>query len=133
MAMGRNAEAEQESQVLPRVEKASMYDRSGLTKETRNEVLTKAGSTKGVRHFEFQCVCSTIQYEVGDVVELLSSENPSAIDAFLEHCDLDPKSFITVMSFYATAEHEKERPQYFASPEGRDDLYNYNQEERKHS
>ncbi|RWW16918.1 hypothetical protein GW17_00019172 [Ensete ventricosum] len=36
-----------------------------------------------------------------------------------------------VMSFYATAEHEKERLQYFASPEGMDDLYQYNQRERR--
>ncbi|XP_019058916.1 PREDICTED: NADPH-dependent diflavin oxidoreductase 1 isoform X1 [Tarenaya hassleriana] len=36
-----------------------------------------------------------------------------------------------VMSFYATAEHEKERLQYFASAEGRDDLYKYNQKERR--
>ncbi|CAK7332257.1 unnamed protein product [Dovyalis caffra] len=36
-----------------------------------------------------------------------------------------------VMSFFATAEHEKERLQYFASPEGRDDLYEYNQKERR--
>jgi len=34
------------------------------------------------------------------------------------------------MSFFATAEHEKEKLQYFASPEGRDDLYQYNQESR---
>ncbi|CBI20335.3 unnamed protein product, partial [Vitis vinifera] len=32
--------------------------------------------------------------------------------------------------FFATAEHEKERLQYFASPKGRDDLYQYNQKER---
>lgn len=35
------------------------------------------------------------------------------------------------MSFFATAEHEKEKLQYFASPEGRDDLYQYNQRERR--
>lgn len=35
------------------------------------------------------------------------------------------------MSNYATAAHEKERLQYFASPEGRDDLYQYNQKERR--
>lgn len=35
------------------------------------------------------------------------------------------------MSYFATAEHEKERLQYFASPEGRDDLYEYNQKERR--
>lgn len=36
-----------------------------------------------------------------------------------------------VMSFFATAEHEMERLKYFASPEGRDDLYQYNQKERR--
>lgn len=35
------------------------------------------------------------------------------------------------MSHFATASHEKERLQYFASPEGRDDLYQYNQKERR--
>ncbi|KAF9625563.1 hypothetical protein IFM89_024336 [Coptis chinensis] len=35
------------------------------------------------------------------------------------------------MRFFATAEHEKERLQYFASPEGRNDLYQYNQKERR--
>ncbi|XP_072071767.1 NADPH-dependent diflavin oxidoreductase 1-like isoform X2 [Arachis hypogaea] len=39
--------------------------------------------------------------------------------------------FFEVMSFFATAEHERERLQYFASPEGRDDLYQYNQKERR--
>lgn len=38
---------------------------------------------------------------------------------------------LQVMSFFATAEHEKERLKYFASPEGRDDLYQYNQKERR--
>ncbi|KAI3983682.1 hypothetical protein MKX01_001086 [Papaver californicum] len=39
--------------------------------------------------------------------------------------------FFEVMSLFATAEHEKERLQYFASTEGRDDLYRYNQKERR--
>ncbi|KAI3857634.1 hypothetical protein MKW98_028898 [Papaver atlanticum] len=39
--------------------------------------------------------------------------------------------FFEVMIFFATAEHEKERLQYFASTEGRDDLYRYNQKERR--
>ncbi|KAF6153981.1 hypothetical protein GIB67_037685 [Kingdonia uniflora] len=39
--------------------------------------------------------------------------------------------FFEVMSFFATAEHEKERLQYFSSPKGRDDLYQYSQKERK--
>jgi sulfite reductase alpha subunit-like flavoprotein len=60
--------------------------------------LTKAESTKDVRHFEFQFVSSTIEYEVGDVVELLPSQNSSVVDAFIERCGLDPESFITVSS-----------------------------------
>lgn len=36
-----------------------------------------------------------------------------------------------VMSFFATAEHERERLKYFASAEGRDDMYQYNQKERR--
>lgn len=40
-------------------------------------------------------------------------------------------SSFQVMSFFATAEHEKEKLQYFGSPEGRDDLYQYNQRERR--
>jgi len=38
---------------------------------------------------------------------------------------------LQVMSYFATAEHERERLKYFASPEGRDDLYQYNQKERR--
>jgi hypothetical protein len=33
------------------------------------------------------------------------------------------------MSYFATDENEKEKVQYFASPEGRNDLYSYNQKE----
>ncbi|RWW72919.1 hypothetical protein BHE74_00019244 [Ensete ventricosum] len=78
-----------------------------------------------------------IDYQVGDVLEILPSQNPAAVDAFIQRCNLDPNCYITVcsfflvMSFYATAEHEKERLQYFASPEGMDDLYQYNQRERR--
>lgn len=39
--------------------------------------------------------------------------------------------FFEVMIHYATADHEKERLKYFVSPEGRDDLYQYNQRERR--
>lgn len=42
-----------------------------------------------------------------------------------------PLNIFQVMSMFATAEHEKERLQYFVSPEGRDDLYQYNQRERR--
>lgn len=38
----------------------------------------------------------TIQYEVGDVLEVLPSQNPAAVDAFIQRCNLDPESLITV-------------------------------------
>ncbi|CAL5324842.1 unnamed protein product [Camellia sinensis] len=135
----------------------------------KNHPLTIAGSGKDVRHFEFEPVSSIIEYEVGDVLEILPGQNPAAIDAFIQHCNLNPETYITVhprgaenhlldskvpiklktfveltmdvasasprryffevMSYFASAQHEKEKLQYFASPEGRDDLYQYNQKE----
>ncbi|KAM5580970.1 NADPH-dependent diflavin oxidoreductase 1 [Rosa sericea] len=143
-----------------------------ILKLVKNQPLTKSSSKdKEVHHFEFEFVSSAIEYEVGDVLEILPSQNPAAVDAFLLRCNLDPEAFITVhpletenqlldthvpiklkkfveltmdvasasprryffevMSMFATAEHEKERLQYFVSPEGRDDLYQYNQRERR--
>ncbi|KAK2659649.1 hypothetical protein Ddye_006182 [Dipteronia dyeriana] len=72
-------------------------------KMIKNQPLTTAGGGKDVRHFEFEFVSSAIQYEVGDALE--------------------------VMSYFAKAKHERERLQYFASPEGREGLYQYNQKE----
>ncbi|XP_068336164.1 NADPH-dependent diflavin oxidoreductase 1 isoform X3 [Pyrus communis] len=143
-----------------------------ILKLVKNEPLTKSGfKDKEVHHFEFEFVTSPIPYEVGDVLEVLPSQNPAAVDVFIRRCNLDPESFITVhpsemenqlldtcipiklktfveltmdvasasprryffevMSMFATAEHEKERLQYFISPEGRDDLYQYNQREQR--
>ncbi|KAI4382278.1 hypothetical protein MLD38_008259 [Melastoma candidum] len=43
-----------------------------------------------------------------------------------------PRRYVfEVMSYFAEAQHEKERLLYFASSEGRDDLYEYNQKERR--
>ncbi|XP_057950039.1 NADPH-dependent diflavin oxidoreductase 1 isoform X2 [Malania oleifera] len=142
---------------------------------TKNQPLTRAGCGKDVRHFEFEAISSAIEYEVGDVLEILPEQNPTAVDAFIKRCNLNPDSLISVhsregdycpdttinapdvplklrtyveltmdvasasprryffevMSFFATAQHEKERLQYFASPEGRDDLYQYNQKDRR--
>ncbi|ONM38390.1 NADPH reductase TAH18 [Zea mays] len=50
-------------------------------------------------------------------------------DRDVRHFELEDPS--SVMSFFATSEREKERLQYFASPEGRDDLYQYNQKESR--
>uniref|UniRef100_A0A0E0N236 NADPH-dependent FMN and FAD-containing oxidoreductase n=1 Tax=Oryza rufipogon TaxID=4529 RepID=A0A0E0N236_ORYRU len=100
-----------------------------------NRCLTKENSDRDVRHFELENPSSGITYQVGDALEILPSQSPSAVDSFIERCKLDPDCYITVrakdrvMSFFATAEHEKEKLQYFASPEGRDDLYQYNQKE----
>lgn len=37
--------------------------------------------------------------------------------------------FFEVLHHFAAAEHERERLEYLSSPEGRDDLYRYNQRE----
>ncbi|KAI3813494.1 hypothetical protein L1987_18219 [Smallanthus sonchifolius] len=142
-------------------------------KMVKNQLISRPGCGKDVRHFEFEALSSTIKYEVGDVVEILPVQNPEVIDAFVKRCNLNPESYIIVkhrnsgdfpedgvtnvpinlkrfieltmdiasasprryffevMSFYASAQHEKERLEYFASPEGRDDLYQYNQKERR--
>lgn len=39
-----------------------------------------------------------IEYEVGDIVEVLPSQNPIAVDTFMQRCKLNPESFITVCS-----------------------------------
>ncbi|KAH6797092.1 Flavodoxin family protein [Perilla frutescens var. hirtella] len=141
-------------------------------KMTKNDRLSRVDSGKDVRHFEFEAVSCSIDYDVGDILEVLPSQSPDALDAFMQRCNLNPESYITVqardnkhhgflkpsspvklksfveltmdvasaspkryffevMSYFATAEHEKERLQYFSSPEGRDDLYQYNQKERR--
>ncbi|KAM7272669.1 hypothetical protein ACFE04_027332 [Oxalis oulophora] len=145
-------------------------------KMIKNQHLTGGNFGKDVRHLEFEFASSTIEYDVGDVLDILPSQNPDHVDSFIQRCDLDSDSYITVhpremgdhlldthinvsrvpvklkdfvlwtmdvasasprryffevMSFFATAEHEKERLEYFASPEGRDDLYKYNQKERR--
>jgi sulfite reductase alpha subunit-like flavoprotein len=37
-----------------------------------------------------------INYKIGDALEILPSQNPSAVDAFIERCNLDPDCYITV-------------------------------------
>lgn len=141
-------------------------------KMVKNLPLTKSNCGKDVRHFEFEFVSHVIEYDVGDVLEILPSQDAAAVDAFIQRCKLNPDSFITVspremnncgahvskipirlntfveltmdvssasprryffeiMSYFATTEHERERLKYFASPEGREDLYQYNQKERR--
>ncbi|KAI4346834.1 hypothetical protein L6164_007697 [Bauhinia variegata] len=141
-------------------------------KMVKNLPLTRSNCGKDVRHFELEFVSQAIEYDVGDVLEILPGQDSAAVDAFIQRFNLDPDSFITVtqrgkndcgaqastvplklksfveltmdvasasprryffevISYFATAEHEKERLKYFASPEGRDDLYQYNQKERR--
>ncbi|XP_072961674.1 NADPH-dependent diflavin oxidoreductase 1 isoform X1 [Typha angustifolia] len=141
-----------------------------------NKRLTKEGDDRDVRHFELESSSSVIDYQIGDALEVLPSQNPISVDAIIQRCNLNPDCYITiqprdtekesldphvngtvrpiklrsfvalamdiasasprryffeVMSFYAAAEHEKEKLEYFASPEGRDDLYQYNQKEHR--
>ncbi|TQD77230.1 hypothetical protein C1H46_037237 [Malus baccata] len=108
-----------------------------------SQVSSKSGcKDEEVHHFEFEFVSSPIPYEVGDVLEVLPSQNPAAVDAFLLRCNLDPESFITLLLDAISSRQESsmsgvclhplnmEKKDYFVSPEGRDDLYQYNQRER---
>lgn len=142
----------------------------------RNQRLTKEDSYRDVRHFELEDRCSPISYQVGDALEILPSQDPSSVEAFINRCKLDPECHITIrakggdrlskgsptnssmdpiklktfvaltmdvasasprryffeiMSYFATYETEKEKLQYFTSPEGRNDLYSYNQKENR--
>lgn len=48
----------------------------------------------------FKCAlpsAQTIQYGVGDVLEVLPGQDPSAVDAFLQRCNLNPESLIVVI------------------------------------
>ncbi|OMO77277.1 FAD-binding, type 1 [Corchorus olitorius] len=67
-------------------------------KMINNYPLTRASHEKDVRHLEFEFLSQVIQYEVGDVLEVLPSQNPAAVDSFLQRCNLDPESFITVLT-----------------------------------
>ncbi|KAJ1443256.1 Riboflavin synthase-like beta-barrel [Sesbania bispinosa] len=137
-------------------------------KMVKNLPLTKSNCGKDVRHFEFEFVSHAIEYDTGDVLEILPGQDSAAVDAFIQRCNLDPDSFISVSPrevddhnahdsrvpvklrtfveltmdvasasprryFFEArcTEHERERLKYFASPEGRDDLYQYNQKERR--
>ena len=47
----------------------------------------------------FMCVLPSaqiIEYGVGDVLEVLPGQDPAAVDAFLQCCNLNPASLITV-------------------------------------
>lgn len=67
-------------------------------KMTKNLRLSRDGSGKDVRHFEFEAVSSSIVYEVGDVLEILPGQSSTAVDAFIQRCNLNPESCITVCS-----------------------------------
>lgn len=45
-------------------------------------------------------IFQVIEYEVGDVVEVLPSQDPAAVNAFIQRCNLDAEAFITVNSTF---------------------------------
>nr|GMD34703.1 NADPH-dependent diflavin oxidoreductase 1 isoform X2 [Ipomoea batatas]GMD66968.1 NADPH-dependent diflavin oxidoreductase 1 isoform X2 [Ipomoea batatas] len=62
----------------------------------KNDPLSKVGCGKDVRHFELEPVSSSIQYEVGDVLEVLPGQSAASVDAFIKRCNLNPDSYIRV-------------------------------------
>uniref|UniRef100_A0A7I4EI93 FAD-binding FR-type domain-containing protein n=1 Tax=Physcomitrium patens TaxID=3218 RepID=A0A7I4EI93_PHYPA len=76
-------------------------------------------------------VCTIAQAEdVETVCKPTAVLLKTIVEALMDIDSASPRRyFFEVMSHFASAEHEKERLQYFATPEGRDDLYRYNQRE----
>lgn len=38
----------------------------------------------------------SVDYDVGDILEILPGQSSEALDAFMRRCNLDPESYITV-------------------------------------
>ncbi|XP_014660353.1 NADPH-dependent diflavin oxidoreductase 1 [Setaria italica] len=49
-----------------------------------NQLLTTEDSERDVRHFELKDPCCAVRYQVSDVLEILPSQNPSAVDSFIK-------------------------------------------------
>jgi len=70
--------------------------------------------------------------EKGDVPKRQPILVKTLLEAVMDVDSASPRRYLfEVMSHFAGAEHERERLVYFATPEGRDDLYRYNQRERR--
>ncbi|KAK7273011.1 hypothetical protein RIF29_14057 [Crotalaria pallida] len=65
-------------------------------KMVKNHPLTRLNHGRDVRHFEFEFVSHAIEYDVGDVLEILRGQDLAAVDSFIRCCNLDPDSFISV-------------------------------------
>ncbi|GBF88274.1 hypothetical protein Rsub_00986 [Raphidocelis subcapitata] len=124
-----------------------------------NRRLTAAGHFQDTRHLEFGLEGSGLTYEPGDLLAIFPRTPEADVEALLARLGLSPGQLLrieaaaplasadgaggapraavvataraVVLQHYATVEREKERLAYFASPEGRDELYDYNHRERR--
>ncbi|KAF9618175.1 hypothetical protein IFM89_000644 [Coptis chinensis] len=64
--------------------------------EIKNQLLTRVGCGKDVCHVEFEALSPGMRYQVGDALEVLPSQDPSAVEAFIQRCNMNPDSYITV-------------------------------------
>ena len=53
----------------------------------RNELLSGKGSSKEVRHFEFEITGSGFDYEVGDALAVIPTNDPATVEALLAKLD----------------------------------------------
>ncbi|XP_024524113.1 NADPH-dependent diflavin oxidoreductase 1 [Selaginella moellendorffii] len=98
-----------------------------------------AQSEEAVSRFMERCGLdepALVSVEPANAVEGYQNVAPvtlrTLVEAVMDVSSASPRRyFFEVMMHFAEAEHEKERLQYFATSEGRDDLYNYNQRERR--
>ncbi|KAF9605146.1 hypothetical protein IFM89_014137 [Coptis chinensis] len=63
----------------------------------KKKLLTRVGCGKDVCHVEFEVLSPGMRYQVGDALEVLPSQDPSAVEAFIQRCNLNPDSYITVL------------------------------------
>ncbi|KAL0040843.1 hypothetical protein WJX79_006949 [Trebouxia sp. C0005] len=112
---------------------------------TCNTRITSAEHFQDTRHLEFDLTGSGIHYAPGDLLTIFpcvrSSIIPLAdvstevrvaalVQGILDISGASPRRyFFEVLQHFATAELEVDRLEYFATPEGRNDLYTYNQKE----
>lgn len=70
--------------------------------------------------------------ELGNLSKRTAVPVRTLVEALMDIDSASPRRYLfEVMSHFAKEERERERLQYFATPEGRDDLYRYNQRERR--
>ncbi|VAH18365.1 unnamed protein product [Triticum turgidum subsp. durum] len=96
-----------------------------------NQRLTKGDTDRDVRHFELEDRRS-VRTKGGDNVPKDPIKLKTFVALTMDVTSASPRRyFFEVMSYFATDEREKAKLQDYTTPEGRGDLYRYNQKENR--